>query len=78
MSLKSQTLDPRLNPLPDDLCSGFLHPEKIHRPQSGSNTRTLYLETSASPRDHQNLKLIVDHEEARRKHLEGNILDTFF
>ena len=36
-SLKSQTRD---------LCSGFLHHEKIHRPQPGLNPRTLDLETT--------------------------------
>ena len=40
-------------PLPEDLCSGFLRPEKIHRPQSGLNPRTLDLEASTLPRDHR-------------------------
>ena len=30
--------------------SGFLHPEKIHRPQPDVNPRTLDLETSTLPR----------------------------
>ena len=32
-----------------DLCSGFLHPEKIHQPQLGLNLRTLDLEASTVP-----------------------------
>ena len=32
-SLKSQTRDPQFKSLPEDLCPGFLRPEKIHRPQ---------------------------------------------
>ena len=39
--------------LPEDLSSGFLHPEKIHRPQSGLNPRTLDLEASKLPQDHR-------------------------
>ena len=38
-----------LKSLPEDLSSGFLLPEKIHRPQSGLNPRTLYLEASTLP-----------------------------
>ena len=54
MSLKSQTRDPQLKKsLPEDLCSGFLRPEKSHRPQTGLNARTLDLEASTLPRDHQ-------------------------
>ena len=33
-----------LKSLLEDLCSGFLCPEKIHRPQPGYNPRTLDLE----------------------------------
>ena len=51
MSLKSQTRDPQLKIPPGGLCSGFLHPEKIHRLQPGLNLRTLDLEASALPRD---------------------------
>ena len=50
MSLKSQTRDPQLKSLPEYLCSGFLRPEKIHRPQSGLNPRTLNLEASTLPK----------------------------
>ena len=39
-----------LKSLPDDLCSGFYRPEKIHRPQPGLNPRTLDLEASTLPR----------------------------
>ena len=53
MSLKSQTRDPSLKSLPEDLCSGFLRPEKIHRPQSGLNPRTLDLEAITLPRDYR-------------------------
>ena len=53
MSLKSQTRDPQLKVPPKDLCSGFLRPEKIHRPQSGLNTRTLDFEASTLLRDHR-------------------------
>ena len=35
------------------MSSGFLRPEKIHRPQSGLNPRTLDLEASTLPRDHR-------------------------
>ena len=52
-SLKSQTRAPSLKSLPEDLCSGFLFPEKIQRPQSGLNPRTLDFEASTLPRDHQ-------------------------
>ena len=51
-SLKSRVLDPRLKSLPKDLCSGFLRPEKIYRPQRDLNPRTLGLEASTLPRDH--------------------------
>ena len=34
------------------MCSGFLRPEKIHRPQPDMNPRTLDLEASTLPRDH--------------------------
>ena len=39
-SLKSQTQDPQLKVAPGELCSGFLRPEKIHRPQPGLNPRS--------------------------------------
>ena len=35
-----------LKSLPEDLCSGFFRPEKIHRPQSGLNPRTFDLEAT--------------------------------
>ena len=38
--------------LPEDLCSGFLRPEKNHRTQPGLNPRTLDLEANTLPRDH--------------------------
>ena len=44
---------PSLKFLPEDLCSGFLHPEKIHRPQPGLNPRTLDLEAKTLPRNHR-------------------------
>ena len=44
---------PSAQTLPEDLCSGFLRPEKIHRPQPGLNPRTLDLEASTLPRDHR-------------------------
>ena len=40
---------PSLKSLAEDLCSGFLRPEKIHRPQEGLNLRTLDLEASTRP-----------------------------
>ena len=40
---------PSLKSLPEDLCSGFLRPEKIHRPQPDFNPRTLDLEASSYP-----------------------------
>ena len=45
-SLKSQTWDPGLKSLPEDLCSGFLRPKK-------SIEQTLDLEASTLPRDHR-------------------------
>ena len=42
-----------LKSLPEDLCSGVLRPEKIHRPQLDLNPRTLDLEASTLPRDHR-------------------------
>ena len=54
MSLKSQTREtPTLKSLSENLCSGFLRPEKIHRPQPGLKLRTLDLEASMLPRDHR-------------------------
>ena len=50
---ENSTRDPSLKSLPEDLCSGFLCPEKIHRPQPGLNPRTLDLEVSTLPRDHR-------------------------
>ena len=44
--LKSQTRYP-------SLCSEFIRPKKIHRPQPGLNSRTLDLEASTLPRDHR-------------------------
>ena len=44
---------PSLKSLPEDLCSGFLLPEKIHRPQPGLNPRTLDPEASTLSRDHR-------------------------
>ena len=44
---------PSLKSFPEDLCSGFLHPEKINRPQPGLNPQTLDIEASTLPRDHQ-------------------------
>ena len=44
---------PSLKSLPEDLCSGFLLPEKTHRPQPGLNPRTLELEASTLSRDHR-------------------------
>ena len=38
-------------PAPEDMCSGFQDPEKIHRPQPGLNPRTLDLGASTLPRD---------------------------
>ena len=47
--------DPEISEsLAEDLCSVFLRPEKIHRPQLGLNPRTLDLEASTLPRDHRN------------------------
>ena len=54
--LTTQTLrlgTPSLKSLPEDLCSGYLRPEKIYRPQPGLNPRTLDLEVSTLPRDHR-------------------------
>ena len=42
---------PKLKSFSEDLCSGFLRPEKIHRPQPGLNSRTLALEARTLPRD---------------------------
>ena len=50
---KSQTEDPSLKSLPEDLCSEFLRPEKIHQPQPGLNPPTLDLEASTLPQDHR-------------------------
>ena len=47
------TRDPSLKSLPEDLCSGFLRPEKIHRPQPDLSPRTVDLEASTLPRDHR-------------------------
>ena len=44
---------PSLKSLPEDLCLGFLRPEKIHRSQSGLNPRTLGLEAITLPLDHR-------------------------
>ena len=44
---------PSLKSLPEDLCSWFLRPEKIHRPQQDLNPRTLDLEASTLHRDHR-------------------------
>ena len=44
---------PSLKSLPEDLYSGFLRSEKLHRPQSGLNPLTLDLEASTLPRDHR-------------------------
>ena len=52
-SLKSQTRDPSLKSLPENLCLEFLRPEKVHRPQQDLNPRTLDLEASTLPRDHR-------------------------
>jgi hypothetical protein len=38
--------------LQEDLCSGFLRSEKVHRPYRGMNPRTLDFEASTLPRDH--------------------------
>ena len=35
------------------MCSGFLRPEKIHRPKSGLNPCTLDLKASTLPQDHR-------------------------
>ena len=53
MSLKSQNQGPSSKSLPEDLCSGFLRPEKIHLPDL--NPRTMDLEESTLPRDHRGL-----------------------
>ena len=55
MSLKSYLRlgTPSLKSFPEDLCSGFLRPEKIHRPQPDLNPRTLDLEGSTLSRDHR-------------------------
>ena len=58
-SLKSQTQDPRLKTLQEDLCSGFTRPEKIHRPQPDVNPRTSDLEASTLPRDHRDRLLFT-------------------
>ena len=47
-----------LKSLPEDFCSGFLHPEKIHWPQPGLNPRTLDLEVSTLPWDHRDRQCI--------------------
>ena len=57
-SLKSQTRDPQIKVPPEDLCSGFLRPETIHRPQSGLNPRTLDLEARTLPRDHRDRQAV--------------------
>ena len=53
MSLQYQTRDPSLKSLQEDLCSEFLRPERIYRPQPDLNPRTLDLEASTLPRDHR-------------------------
>ena len=44
---------PSLNSLPEDLYSGFLRHEKIHRPQPDLNPRNLDFEASAFPQGHR-------------------------
>ena len=44
---------PSLKYFLEDLCSGFLRPVKIHRSQSGLNSRTLDLGARTLPRDHR-------------------------
>ena len=44
---------PSIKSFPEDLCSRFLRPEKIHRLQPGLNTRTLDPEASMLLRDHR-------------------------
>ena len=51
-----------LNSLPQDMCLGILRPEKIHRLQSGLNSRTLDLEASTLPRDHRGRHAIIKME----------------
>ena len=50
---------PSLKSLLEDWCSGFLHPEKIHRPQPDLNLQALNLEVSTLPWDHQGQLLTV-------------------
>ena len=52
---------PSLKSLPEDLCSGFLCPEKIYRAQPDLNPRTLDLEAITLPRDYRDrLAWLVD------------------
>ena len=55
MSLKSHSQDSQPKVPPGGLVLRIFTPEKIHRPQSGLNMRTLVLEASTLPRDHRDL-----------------------
>ena len=44
---------------PEDFCSGFLRPEKIHRSQPGWNPRILDLEASTLPLEHRGRHIFV-------------------
>ena len=71
----SDSGSPSLKSLPEDLCSGFLCPEKIHRLQSNLSPRTLDLEASRLPRDHRGrLKIaLVKFELSRCKQVSCDI-----
>ena len=61
----------------EDLCSEFLRPEKIHRPQPGLNLQTLDLKTSMLPRDHHfKLNLITSLQVFLSYHIIFNISDS--
>ena len=61
MSQKSQTRDPQLKVPPRGLVLRIFT-FKVHRPQPGLNSRTLDLDASTLPRDHQGRQCFITGE----------------
>ena len=70
----SSNSHPELNEsLSEDLCSGFLRPEKMHQPQSDMNPRTLDLELCILPRDHHGRLVSIKFSKPRGYSIEVSI-----
>ena len=77
-SLKSQTRDPHLEVPPGVVVLSIFTSWKIHRPQSGLNTRTLDLEASTLPGDHRGRLTSLFTKQEVQCSISGSVMRFLF